>query len=369
VVPTLIVDGAPVLESTAILMLLAERHADKDLAPAAGTPERAAYFQWMVYLANALLPSFRAWYYPHEAAGQANADAAQAAARARIEAVWDRVDAQLAAKGPYMLGERLSAVDFLATMLMRWSRNLPRQATAWPNIARYLAEDAGHAVAARGPCARGADGLDRRVGSVRRQGAREVDHAHVAIGPVRTAGHAGQLVARAEDVAAVAASRNAAVDDQLADDVAGILETIGDVLGREPGPDALAAQPLAQRAGGAMAEVAARALGLGVLAGRGGDPPIRSQGRQRGLALQEVDRLFDGGGIVAAVQLAAQLVGVVGRTGAGEVELVQDRVIKAGGVGGGRQGENQQAGERRSQGHAAGHAHARSRESDAPSLT
>jgi glutathione S-transferase len=139
VVPTLIVDGAPVLESAAILMLLAERHADKGLAPAAGTPERAAYFQWMVYLANALLPSFRAWYYPHEPAGEANAEAAQAAARARVEAVWDRVDAQLAAKGPYMLGERLSAVDFLTTMLMRWSRNLPRQATAWPNIARYLA--------------------------------------------------------------------------------------------------------------------------------------------------------------------------------------------------------------------------------------
>jgi len=138
VVPTLIVDGAPVLESTAILMLLAERHPDKGLAPAAGTPERAAYFQWMVYLANALLPGFRAWYYPHEPAGEANADAAQAAARARIEAVWDRVDAQLAGQGPYMLGERLSAVDFLATMLMRWSRNLPKQATAWPNIARYL---------------------------------------------------------------------------------------------------------------------------------------------------------------------------------------------------------------------------------------
>jgi len=138
VVPTLIVDGAPVLESTAILMLLAERHADKALAPAADAPERAAYLQWMVYLANALMPSFRAWYYPHEPAGEANAEAAKAAARARIEAVWDRVDAQLAAKGPYMLGQRLSALDFLATMLMRWSRNMPKPATAWPNIARYL---------------------------------------------------------------------------------------------------------------------------------------------------------------------------------------------------------------------------------------
>ena len=93
----------------------------------------------MVYLANTVLPSFRAWYYPHEPAGEAGAEAAQAAARARIETAWDRIDAQLAAKGPYMLGERLSAVDFLATMLMRWSRNLPKPATAWPNIARYLA--------------------------------------------------------------------------------------------------------------------------------------------------------------------------------------------------------------------------------------
>ncbi len=139
VVPTLIVDGAPVLESTAILMLLAERHPEKGLAPAPGAAERAAYLQGMVYLANTLLPSFRAWYYPHEPAGESAGDAAQDAARIRIEAAWDRIDAQLAVKGPYMLGERLSALDFLATMLMRWSRNMPKTATAWPNIARYLA--------------------------------------------------------------------------------------------------------------------------------------------------------------------------------------------------------------------------------------
>jgi glutathione S-transferase len=138
VVPTLIVDGAPVLESTAIAMLLAERHPEKGLAPEAGAPERAAYLQWMVYLANTLLPSFRAWFYPHEPAGEAGADAARAVARARVETAWDRIDAHLAGKGPYMLGQRLSAVDFQATMLMRWSRNMPRPATAWPNIARYL---------------------------------------------------------------------------------------------------------------------------------------------------------------------------------------------------------------------------------------
>ena len=138
VVPTLIADGAPVCECAAILMLLAERHAGRGLAPAVSGPERAAYLQWMMYLANTVMPAFRAWFYPHEPAGEAGTDAATAVARARIEGIWDRIDAHLAGQGPYMLGERLSAVDFMATMLMRWSRNMPRPATSWPHIARYL---------------------------------------------------------------------------------------------------------------------------------------------------------------------------------------------------------------------------------------
>lgn len=139
VVPTLMVDGAPVCEVAAILMLLAERHADKGFAPPVGAPERAAYLQWMVYLANTVMPAFRAWFYPHEPAGEAGARAATAVATARLEGIWDRIDAHLATQsGSYMLGERLSAVDFLATMLTRWSRNMPKPATAWPNIARYL---------------------------------------------------------------------------------------------------------------------------------------------------------------------------------------------------------------------------------------
>jgi len=140
VVPTLIVDGAPVCEVAAILMLLAERHPEAGFAPAVGAPERAAYLQWMVYLANTVMPAFRAWFYPHEPAGEAGTDAVTGTARARLDAIWDRVDAHLARQeGPYMLGRQLTAVDFLATMLARWSRNMPKPATEWPSIARYLA--------------------------------------------------------------------------------------------------------------------------------------------------------------------------------------------------------------------------------------
>lgn len=138
VVPTLIVDGAPMGESTAILMLLAERHAPGGLSPAPGSSDRAAYLQCMIYLANTLLPAFRAWFYPDEPASAEASDAAGLVARARIEGAWDRIDAQLAKGGPYLLGDALTAADFLATMLMRWSRNMPKTAVAWPNIAAYL---------------------------------------------------------------------------------------------------------------------------------------------------------------------------------------------------------------------------------------
>ena len=48
------------------------------------------------------------------------------------------MDAQIANGGPYLLGEKLSAADFLATMLMRWSRNMPKPASDWPHISAYL---------------------------------------------------------------------------------------------------------------------------------------------------------------------------------------------------------------------------------------
>jgi glutathione S-transferase len=139
VVPTLIVDGEPQSEIAALLMLLAERHPEAKLAPAPGSTGRADYLRWMVYLANTLQPAFRLWFYPEEGAGPDNVEAAQAQARPRIEAVWDRVEATLSDGRPYLLGERLSAADFLLTMLARWSRNMPKPATKWPHIAAYVA--------------------------------------------------------------------------------------------------------------------------------------------------------------------------------------------------------------------------------------
>lgn len=136
-VPTLIVEGRPQTETAALLMLLAERHPERLLSVAPGEAGRGDYLQWMFHLANTLQPAFRAWFYPAEAAGAAHADAAMAEARDRIEAEWALIDGLLADGRAFLLGDRLTAADFLATMLMRWSRNMPKPARAFANVAAY----------------------------------------------------------------------------------------------------------------------------------------------------------------------------------------------------------------------------------------
>lgn len=139
VVPTLIVDGAPIYECAALLLLLGERHVDKGLAPMPGSAQRGIYLQWTLHLANTLQPAFRQWFYPADFGPEDQADALRDFARRRIESAWDRLDAHLEAQGPHMLGEHFSLLDLYATMLMRWSRNMPKPADQWPAIARLAA--------------------------------------------------------------------------------------------------------------------------------------------------------------------------------------------------------------------------------------
>ncbi|MEQ4576871.1 MAG: glutathione S-transferase family protein [Gammaproteobacteria bacterium] len=133
-VPTLVMDGQVLTESAAIAMHLADLHPRAGLAPAIGTPERAAYYRWMFFGAYTLMPAYRGWFYPDEPAGEENADEVKASSRAALEAAWQQVDDHLRVHGPYLLGERLSAADFVFTMLMRWSRNMPRPTDTWPAL-------------------------------------------------------------------------------------------------------------------------------------------------------------------------------------------------------------------------------------------
>jgi len=139
VVPTLVIDGGePICEAAAIALYLAESSPARALVPAPGTPARGQCYRWMFFLANTLMSAYRAWFYPTEPAGEENVEASKRGARSRIEAAWGQIAAHLETSGaPYMLGERLSVVDFLTTMLMRWSRNMPRPSDSWPVLHAY----------------------------------------------------------------------------------------------------------------------------------------------------------------------------------------------------------------------------------------
>ena len=137
VVPTLVQDGQTITEAPAIVMHLADCHPQAGLAPLSGSLERAQYYRWMLFMANTLQPAYRAWFYSPEIAGAANVEAVKLHAQQKIEGAWQRVADQLEANGPYLLGEKLSAADFLLTMLMRWSRNMPRPSDSWPVLKAY----------------------------------------------------------------------------------------------------------------------------------------------------------------------------------------------------------------------------------------
>jgi len=139
VVPTLIVDGQPVYESAALLMLLAERHPEKRLGPMPGANTRPQFLQWMLHFANVVQPTFRLWFNPQNFVEGVDAKGTKDVARRLIEAEWEHFDAHIAAHGPYVLGDEFSVADIYAMMLMRWSRNMPKPATSWPALAALVA--------------------------------------------------------------------------------------------------------------------------------------------------------------------------------------------------------------------------------------
>ncbi len=136
-VPTLVLDGQVLTEAAAIALHLADRHPEAALLPAPGTAERAEAYRWMFWCANTVQPAYRAWFYPQEMAGPEHMDATRQRARERLEGAWQHLTEHLSTRGPYVLGESLSVVDFMLVMLMRWSRNMPTPSDTWPALKTY----------------------------------------------------------------------------------------------------------------------------------------------------------------------------------------------------------------------------------------
>jgi len=133
-VPVLVDGSIVICESAAILLYLTDKH--QQLAPLSTDASRAIFLQQVIYLTNNLAPQLRQWFYPQDLGFDEYPDAVRLQIQHNIEQIWQQLAEQLTKHGPYLLAEQFSSADLLLTMYMRWSRNMPKTALAWPALQR-----------------------------------------------------------------------------------------------------------------------------------------------------------------------------------------------------------------------------------------
>jgi glutathione S-transferase len=139
-----LVDGDLVLyEAAAIVLHLCDRHADAALAPVSGSAGRAHFYKWLMWLTNTLQPTLIVYFYPERWVDDGNAPGAEqvkAHAEAKIGAMLDQLDAELARHGgPWFAGREYGALDAYVLTLCRWTRGFASPAARTrPQLGPYL---------------------------------------------------------------------------------------------------------------------------------------------------------------------------------------------------------------------------------------
>ena len=114
-------DGSVVTETGAMLLHLCDCRPEAGLLPEPGTVERAAAYRWLLLMATGLYETDLHYYYPDRyTADQGGAEGVKLAAKERMDRLYAQADAALE-PGPWLLGERFSAVDHYLFMLTLWS--------------------------------------------------------------------------------------------------------------------------------------------------------------------------------------------------------------------------------------------------------
>ncbi|KKJ75834.1 glutathione S-transferase [Kiloniella litopenaei] len=133
-------DGAMVISETAAICLhLADRHPEGRMAPDIATPERAKFYQWLMFLTNTIQTEFLVYYYSERySSDSSDAQAIKEAAEQRLIGYFEIVEAQLAKKGPYMMGKAVSFLDFYLLMLCRWGRFLSTKPSEMKHLGKHI---------------------------------------------------------------------------------------------------------------------------------------------------------------------------------------------------------------------------------------
>lgn len=119
VVPTLKDGDTVIFESVAIALHLADRFAEKGLAPPPDSPLRGRYLSWMVWSMTTLEPPIGDVYLERMKPAEQQSAAAVDAALARFRSSAQVLEGELT--GPFLLGESLSAADVMVGCVLTFA--------------------------------------------------------------------------------------------------------------------------------------------------------------------------------------------------------------------------------------------------------
>ncbi len=118
-IPALETPDGPMFETAAILLYLSERHAG--LAPAPGSPDRAAFLKWLFFTSSNIHQTLLQLFYPDRVAGPAATPELMRLARARLQAQIGMLDAMVATEAPDWLSpEKPSIFGYYIGVLIHW---------------------------------------------------------------------------------------------------------------------------------------------------------------------------------------------------------------------------------------------------------
>ena len=123
-IPALETDHGPIFETAAILLWLVDQTGR--LGPGPKDPDRGAFLSWLFFTSNALHQAALAMFYPHRPAGEANTDAARAAAQDQILARLGLIETLIATQSPrWLSADHPGVLGYYIGILVRWLIMLP----------------------------------------------------------------------------------------------------------------------------------------------------------------------------------------------------------------------------------------------------
>lgn len=138
-VPALVDGVLNLTESSAIVMHLADKFADKHLAPAVGTDERAAYYRWMVYVPATVDPvletiTMHTRFLPEEKRSPAAVENAKSKLATIAKVLEDAIDGK-----SFIVGNQFTAADIIVGSAIGWMGFVGLLGDH-PKLAAYLSE-------------------------------------------------------------------------------------------------------------------------------------------------------------------------------------------------------------------------------------